>query len=93
MHLCRIYIPVKKVSQRGFSSLVPGRVNSEAIQHLFRQYQGICYDASTNPTYHQYQCATNATMLTASSFSRKGNAKRAGAAFPFAKLKKYIIYD
>ena len=77
-HLCRTRL------NRNMGSIVPSRVNSDAIENVFCQQRGICQGANTNPTYAQYSKAMNTVILGQATISKKSNTggERISAAEP-----------
>ena len=62
-----------QVSQRGYNVLVPGRLNSDAVENLFCQQRGVRNGLNTNPNYASYSKSTNAIILTQTAISKKSN--------------------
>jgi hypothetical protein len=64
---------LKSVSARGHS-IVPARVNSDAVEIFFCMQRGVCNGLNTNPTYAQYATNVNGIILTQTTVSKKSNA-------------------
>lgn len=79
----------KERFKRSFGSIVPSRINSDAVENIFSQQHGIHNGANTNPDYLTCCRATNAIILGQTSISRKSNAVAcAGANSLTLKTKK-----
>jgi hypothetical protein len=59
--------------KRSFGSIVPARINSDAIENIFSQQRGIHNGPNTNPDYLTYCRATNSIILGETPVSRKTN--------------------
>lgn len=54
-------------------SIIPNRINSDAIENIFSQQRGLHNGANTNPNYLMYSRSVNSIILGQPSISRKSN--------------------
>lgn len=59
--------------ERSNGSVVPARINSDAIENIFSQQRGIHNGTNTNPDYLSYSRTMNTVILGEKTISRKSN--------------------
>jgi len=72
----------RKQLVNNFASIIPGRMNSDAIEDMFCQQRGLYNGANSNPTYSQYSKTLNTIILGQTTISRKSNAGTRHSAEP-----------
>jgi hypothetical protein len=77
--------------KRSCGSVIPARINSDAIENIFSQQRGIHNGSNSNPDYLTYCRTMNSIILGESSVSKKSNAAETNKGAMFHKPKRQVL--